>query len=549
MTLHSMTQKQAQTTGERALDRSVTGAQVGPQAALGQSAELQGAQLAEAAGPPDGGGASLEQARQQATAYLREVSWIREPFESLGLLGQGQARYPAGFTLTVRRMLSQLTKDLLGYSQRIQGASTARQLGQALKQYQSFQKTRLEVMRQILQQQVDNASVRETEGVEQFITGPALHEERTKPNNGAHEVGLHFQPGIVSELTVETLVKYDFGLTEAATAELDGEGERVVPDWTDEERAYFHAQFQRQLDEVWGEQAQDFDAFRVSSPKEDALSKASLRWSELTAKMLPRVTEVEADPHYTISVKKTASNEQGRASVGGNGKTASFFMANADRGFHTSGAKKGEVNGAQMTLAHEWLHMIGNPDEYAENSASQGASGTTPATQKRRWADALAVLQGIIDNEESTEAQKAQAEQDLTRLRNQYSMVDAGEQGSQRGIYTLSDAVPDDAFAIRGTWAEGPRHQILRPGNQSQRGGSNISASMDDEVRLSDRGNEVRPYMREGVLESLNTLLKAKGKFKPMVQFDHNFDEMTEDQQIETELVRAQNLARDGGNK
>src|SRR5690606_37306646 len=81
------------------------------------------------------------------------------------------------------------------------------------------------------------------------------------------------------------------------------------------------------------------------------------------------------------------------------------------------------------------------------------------------------------------------------------------------------------------------------PGARSQRGGTNISASAEDAARLSDRGNQVRPYMREGIVDELKSMLE--GAFTPEVSFDHNFAEMTVEEQVETVTARIQNVLHD----
>ncbi|MEZ4468868.1 MAG: hypothetical protein R3F43_31680, partial [bacterium] len=206
----------------------------------------------------------------------------------------------------------------------------------------------------------------------------------------------------------------------------------------------------------------------------------------------------------------------------------------------------GTPNGGQMTLAHEWHHMIGNPDEYAENSASQDASTSTPADLRNRWGTCQAHFNTIINDTSKPQAERDQARADLQALQNHATDMDPSTPGFQAGIFAVANRpdIPDECFAIRGSWrASDGRQQLLRPGAQSQRGGSHISASADDAARLSDRGNTVRPYMREGIVDELRTLLQ--GAYTPEVQFDHNFRDMTTEELVETITVRIQNILTD----
>ena len=366
------------------------------------------------------------------------------------------------------------------------------------------------------------------------------------PNQGGQPVSITFTPGVPqSTVTVETRVNCTFGLTTAAQADNDGDGAPDVAAWTPDEQAHFMSQFQRQLDDVWSTGAGAVAPFRASAPPDHLLATESPKWTELTATMQARVTADASNPHFNLNVFKEAATESNRAFVGSGG-TGTFYIADADAGYHRSGPDAGQRNpDEQPTLAHEWHHMIGNPDEYAEDSSSQSADPNTPATRSGDNAACLAHFNTIINDPASTPEQKAQAQADIAALNAHATDTDPSTPGFQSGIFPLAGRsdVPDSCFAIRGTWADGPDHARLRPGARSQRGGTNISASAADAARLSDRGSQVRPYMREGIVQELGTMLP--GQFTPEVSFDHNFADMPPATVFETIQARLQNILHD----
>ena len=256
-----------------------------------------------------------------------------------------------------------------------------------------------------------------------------------------------------------------------------------------------------------------------------------------------RVTEDDNNPHFDLRVSKSAPGEFGRAFVSPGG--GHFFLSDADESFFPEGHQlEGEpVEGRQHVLAHEWLHMIGGPDEYAESSEAQAGETTD-------WQDCREHFQDIIDDEDATQEERERAEADLEALDQSFLDVRQDEEGFHAGIYALEGRrdVPDECFAIRGFWdpAHGPQTR-LRPGSRSERGGTNISANAnaDDAARLSDRGNEVRPYMREGILHELREMLE--GAFTPEVRFGQNVADMSGAELRELLRARLNALLVDAG--
>ncbi len=126
--------------------------------------------------------------------------------------------------------------------------------------------------------------------------------------------------------------------------------------------------------------------------------------------------------------------------------------------------------------------------------------------------------------------------------------MDPATPGFQGGIFGVANRadntlpLPDECFAVRGAWS-GSRSIRLRPGGRSQRGGTHISASADDAARLTDRGNQVHAYHREGVLNELNDALSAQTD--PRVQFEHNFQDMSLRENLETLEARLNNIRWD----
>lgn len=430
--------------------------------------------------------------------------------------------------------------EAMGMAMRIASCNDLEAVEALSEEFEQWKAERVATLEEELEAKLEEYRETERGWLTAFGSAGELERDPAHPNQTAQDVRLAFQPGVPqSTVTVETRVSCNFGRTAGAMADNDGDGDPDVADWTDEEKEHFMTRFQEQLDQVWSTGAGGVAPFRLTSPADGLLADESPKWSEVTATMQGRVTQSDASPHYTLTVQKEAPGEGNRAFVGSGG-TGTFYLKNADAGLDADG----NPTGAQMTLAHEWHHMIGNPDEYAESSQAQGRAASTPASRSGDWTACQQHFQDIVDDGDSTAEQVAAAQADLAGLRNHASDVDAAP-GFQSGIFPLAnrDDIPDECFAIRGTWDEGPSHRRLRPGARSQRGGTNISASAADAARLSDRGNQVRPYMREGIIEELRPLLE--GAFDPEVSFDHNFQEMSTEDAVDTIQVRIQNMLHD----
>ena len=415
-------------------------------------------------------------------------------------------------------------------------------------EFDEWKSARGPTLNEELEAKVEEYRTIERSWLERF-SNTTVCQDPVNPNKSDQSVALCLQGGAPEALVeVETRVNCTYGRTALAQADSDGDGNPDVADWTDEEKTEFMTKFQQQLDHVWTTGAGQTAPFRCSAPQDFLLSTESSKWSAITAKMKATVTADSSNPHFNINVLKRAAGEGGRAGVNydhtNNIGTATFYQANADAGYHTSGPDAGNPNGRQMTLAHEWHHMIGNPDEYAENSRSQSNSSSTPAGLQNRWTVCQQHFQDIIDDETKPQAERDQAAADLDAITNQYQDSDPSTAGSQDKIYSFAGRsdVPEECFAIRGTWT-GPDSVRLQPGRSEQRGGLRISQSAEDAARLSDSGMQVRPYMREGIVEELKSMLE--GVFSPEVSFDHNFQDMSEQDIVETITVRVNNIMHD----
>jgi hypothetical protein len=348
------------------------------------------------------------------------------------------------------------------------------------------------------------------------------------PNQRGRAVALTFEPGVPrSWISVETRVKCAFGRTALAQADNDGDGAPDVADWAPQEKDHFTMQFQRQLQDVWSTGAREVAPFRVSAPSDHLLAHETPKWSDVTARMQARVTVDASKPHFEIDVLKTAPGEAPRSSVDA-GNKATFHIEDADRGYYRSGRRVGQRNRKeQPTLAHEWHHMIGNPDEYAENSV---------ADSDEDRAACVAHFSNLLDAPDMTPERAVRTWKDQAAVNS--DVPSPRVPVARLGIYTLANRsdIPDECFATRGAIR-------LRPGGQSQRGGTNISAGASDAARLSDRGSEVRAYMREGLVQELGSMLL--GKFTPEVSFDHNLAQLPVAAVVETVKARIQNVLHD----
>ena len=385
----------------------------------------------------------------------------------------------------------------------------------------------------------------EADWLEAFTQHAEISKDPINANQSGNKAKLTLVPGMKSRTIAETSVSWTWDRTDQAKKD-------KVTAWTPAEQTTFKANFQKQLDDVWGTNAQKYPPFAVSAPKDFLLADQPEKWSDITSNFEAKISDAAPGAaHFAITALKEGTAEVSRSAVSGDGKSATFHFSDQSAGYDA----KGKETGDQHTLAHEWTHMLGNPDEYAENSKSQtdeanaagGASmGTFREHFKKTYPGCLQQFDDIIANKDGkyTKAQIDQAKTDKNSVENPYS---AGTDGF--AIYDLSRpnpnrvaTVPDSCFAVRESYD--PAHaQYLRPGAESQRGGTHISANSRDQQRLSDRGNQVRPYMREGVLDELNKMLE--GQFTPAVAFEHNFKDMSLTDHVEVLEARINALGKD----
>ncbi|MFP5275020.1 eCIS core domain-containing protein, partial [Coleofasciculus sp.] len=483
--------------------------------------------------------------KQDLLTHLTDPSWIVNSVTEVANQNEANPKHSFFMSMGLYGVGIGVGAEAMTYVQRIRNCDTRAQVDGLREEFDGWKAERQSSLQEELEAKVEEYREVERSWLENFGTAASVTQDPVHPNQSQQDVALSLLPGVPeAKVVVETRVNCNFQRTSQAMQDNDGDGNPDIPDWTDDERTHFMDQFQKQLNDVWSTGASGTAPFRCSQPADYLLTNESPKWSEITANMEAQVTLDPANPHFQLDVFKEAPGENNRAHVGTN--TGVFYMEDADAGYKTLGPDVGQPTGAQHTLAHEWHHMIGNPDEYAENSADQSGNASTPTDLQSRWGDCQQNFQDIINDPASTPEQKQQAQQDLQALRDHASDVDSSTPGFQSGIFPLAgrDDIPDDCFAIRGVWrpTDGPQ-VLLQPGAQSQRGGTNISASAEDAARLSDRGNQVRPYMREGIVQELPSMLE--GRFDPEVSFDHNFQDMTPEQTLETLQARIQNVLHD----
>lgn len=384
-----------------------------------------------------------------------------------------------------------------------------------------FVEGRVESLTGQLEEVIERYREIERSWVSAYATGADVVKDPINPNQSDQKAKLTLKPGLFSQVIVETTASWTFGHTADAK-------KAKVKAWTGAEKAAYKSKFQKQLDDVWGPSAQSYDPFRVSAPPDYLLTDDPDAWSTITADFTARISDAASNAHFAITVEKEGPKEENRASVGTG--SASLYFADQNAGYDA----KGRRTGGQHTLAHEWMHMVGNADEYAETSkddtddAKAGEKmGGFEEQYKKRYGDCLAHFDKVIENKDKkfTAEQIAQAKEDKDSIVDPYG---AGPDGSKINRLATPNAsrvgtAPDTCFATRNVY-DPDEAQLLRPGARSERGGTNITMSARDEQRLSDSGNQVRPYIREGLLGELNAMLS--GVFTPNVQFDHNFEEM-----------------------
>ncbi|MEB3232675.1 MAG: DUF4157 domain-containing protein, partial [Leptolyngbyaceae bacterium] len=485
--------------------------------------------------------------KRDLMAHMVDSSWIIDQVTATEEQNEANPDHAFWLKTKLYGVGANVAAEAMAFVLRIRDCGDRAQVDALREAFDAWKTERATSLQAELDEVVENYREIERSWLQKFAESTTT-KDNVNPNQSAQSVALTLKGGVPSAtVIVETRVNCTFQRTAQALQDNDGDGNPDVGDWTDDEKNHFMNQFQQQLDDVWSTGASDAAPFRCTAPQDYLLSNESPKWSEVTANMKAQVTADASNPHFKLNVFKESAQEtqsgSNRAFVNTGG--GNFYLRNADAGYQTSGPDAGRPTGAQHTLAHEWHHMIGNPDEYAENSASQSGSASTPASLQNRWSNCQQHFQDIITDSDSTPEEKNQARQDLQALQNHARDMDPSTPGFQAGIFPLAGRsdIPDECFAIRGSWAPGPTHITLRPGAQSQRGGTHISASAADAARLSDRGNEVRPYMREGIVQELQSMLA--GQFSPEVNFDHNFQEMTGEEVAETVTARIQNILHD----
>lgn len=489
-----------------------------------------------------------EIASRRATlmSSLGDITWISDAFTGLDTDAHPMHKMNMMSMLTTKVMTHLI--PLINMASRVQSASTEVEFAALTTAIATYKAVHGILLASELAAVVNLFMVLEQLYVIGFLNGNIITKDPANPNRAGQRGLLEYQRGLVGTVNYVTRVNYSWTRSAAATA-------AGVTDWTDAERNVFKQAFQRQLNDVWDTRnASPFTPFRVEEPEDYLLKTSPLKWSNITAHMRGEVRDAAAaaTPDFTVTViKRDTTTESGLRPEVGNA-TGTFYSDNATDGYDAAGV----ATGTQHTLAHEWAHMSGQPDEYAENSAQQsadwvsgGSTGTTAnSLGSNQWQACQDELNRRAADTTLTAAQRAQAATDLTDLTNHATDMDAATPGFQGGIFGTAHRadttlpLPDGCFAVRGQWS-GTGSLRLRPGAASQRGGTHISASAADAARLTDRGNQVHAYHREGILDELNSALD--GQTTPRVQFEHNLRDMSLAEQLETLEGRLNSLRID----
>jgi len=475
---------------------------------------------------------------------LADIGWVNDCF-----VGLDQDAHPIHKTEMENALKSMVTghiSQLTALGGRIIGAGSMEELNALKIEIDTFKAIHGVLLTKELQAVVELFRVKEQMWVIMFTTpGAIITKDPANANKAGNKALLEYHKGPTGTVKMVTRVNYTWSRSAAAVT-------AGIADWTDAEKTQFKTAFQQQLNNVWNTRnASAYTPFRVSQPSDYLLKNSPVKWSDVTAHMQGEVRDAAAagTPDFTITVIKNdpATEPNLRSAV--NDGTAKFYAGAATDGFNAAGV----ANGNQQTLAHEWAHMIGQPDEYPENSADQSqswiAGGRTGTTANSIGSDQWQACQNELTRRNNdatlTPQQRAQAATDLSNLRNSPNDADPAKPGWQDPIHGIGNRtdntlpVPDDCFAVRGAWT-GSRAVRLRPGGRSERGGTHISASAEDAARLTDRGNQVHAYHREGVLQELNSALSTQTN--PPVQFEHNFKDMTQKERLETIEAKLNNL-------
>ncbi|HEY1166257.1 MAG TPA: hypothetical protein VGE90_13855 [Chitinophaga sp.] len=477
--------------------------------------------------------------------HLADITWINDCF-----VGLDQDAHPIHKTemenalkTTVAGHVSQLT----ALGGRIIGAASMEELNALKIEIDTFKAIHGVLLTKELQDVVELFRLKEQMWVIMFTNNGMITKDPVNANKAGNKALLEYHQGFTGTVKMITRVNYTWNRSAAAVT-------AGIADWTDAEKTQFKTAFQQQLNNVWDtRKASAYTPFRVSQPSDYLLKNSPLKWSDITAHMQGEVRDAAAagTPDFTITVIKNDPATEASVRSAVNDGTAKFYIGAASQGIDAAGAPL--PTGEQQTLAHEWAHMIGQPDEYPENSADQSQSwisgGRTGTTDNSLGSDQWQACQNELTRRSNdatlTPQQRAQATTDLNNLQNSPNDADAATPGWQDPIHGVANradntlALPDGCFAVRGAWT-GSRAVRLRPGGRSERGGTHISASAEDAARLTDRGNQVHAYHREGVLQELNSALSTQTN--PPVQFEHNFKDMTQKERLETIEAKLNNL-------
>ena len=460
---------------------------------------------------------------------VRDGSWAATAIT--GIKRDAHPKHKMWLDLTIWTVVVAAKAEALGFALKVAPIGKKKDLDKLDKEFAKWKAKRGPLLKKEVEAKVKEYRDKEAKWLQSYAKHATVTKDPVNPNKGNNQVALHFKPGAPDgTVTVETRVSYEWAVSDKAKAA----GNKSIPA---AEKKRFQERFQQQLDLVYTTKKNGVRPFRGTEPKDHLLESESPRWSNLLAKFKGKVTTVpKGKQHVAAKVTLLDPSEGTNGYISGDGKRANFNIRHADRGFD---GKTDKTTGSQHTLAHEWVHMIGQPDEYAENSSrQQGQAGTeTNATIKKYRAkmfdNAKAHFQKIIDDKTKSKADRDKARADLDALNN----PNDADPVYGRKFYRFKGRtdIPDEAFAIRGSKDHTlPTSYRLQPGRGSQRGGTTISASKEDEKRISDAGNRIHAYHREGILVELNNMIK--GTFSPNVAFEHNFKDMKDGKKAKAEV-------------
>ncbi len=500
---------------------------------------------------------------------IQDGAWAADAVKDLEK--DAHPKHKAALDVTLTAVVLVAKAEAQVYAGKITGCEDLDSVKNLDKDYEKWRTDRGKALKKSAEDVVDAFKEIEKGWLDSYASAAALTKDPVKMNKGGASQGIAFKPGIPdATVTVETKVKYVWQQSDKAKKQ-----KRKTSSSTKKE---VQKLWQDQLDRVWSTGKKSVRPFRLTDPPDYLLAKEAKRWSTALATMKAKVTPVTSGEHFTINMVQRGRGEDHRAFVAGDGQSAEFNLGGTDGSDHVAGYKKDKKTptGDQFTLAHEWLHMIGLPDEYAENSEAQEDDAKAgnilkgnPKLQKKyagrftacqahfkkeqkKWKTEIAAQKKVLKDKKSTEEQKKDAQKKLAAATAEHAKattdLDAAvnpydfDSSGSRKFYRFANRpdVPDDCFAVRGQY-DLAKATFLRPGGKAQLGGSHISENLADEQRISDAGNKIHPYHREGILREVRSLIK--GKFDPEVALEHNFKGMGKDAKKykeEVDRVRAE---------